>query len=127
MAGLVALPITTPLGGYPILPVVALSAAIAFTTADAVSNTFVSTGRELLLVRNTGAVPRTVTVTSVADQINRTGDIAAYSLPIGSVTPQFAVLGPFPAQGWKQSDGTIVVAGSSVDIAFAVIRLPSVA
>lgn len=126
MAGLVALPITTPPGGYPTLPLGALSAALAFTTADAVSNTFVSTGRELLLVRNTGTGAQTVTVTSVADALNRSGDITTYSLPIGSVTPQFAVLGPFPQQGWKQTNGTIIVAASSTDIAFAVIRLPSV-
>lgn len=126
MAGLVALPIYTPPGGYPSLPITPLAAAVVFTAADAVSNTFVSTGRELLLVQNTGAAA-TVTVTSVADQINRTGDITAYSLPIGSGTPTFAVLGPFPAQGWKQSNGTIIVAASTTGIAFAVIRLPSVA
>lgn len=126
MAGLVALPIISPPGGYPALPITPLAAAFVFTTADATSNTFVSTGRELLLVRNTGAAPQTVTVTSVADNVNRTGDITAYSLPIGSVTPQFAVLGPFPANGWKQTNGTVIVAASSTDIAFAVIRLPSV-
>jgi len=126
MAGLVALPITTPPGGYPALPITALAAALTFTTADATSNTFVSTGRELLLVQNVGAAAQTVTVTSVKDSLNRTGDITAYSLPIGSVTPQFAVLGPFPAAGWKQTNGTVIVAASSTDISFAVIRLPSV-
>lgn len=126
MAGLVALPIVSPPGAYPTLPITALSAAWVWTAADAVSNTFVSTGRELLLVQNKGAAPQTVTVTSVVDSLNRTGDISAYSLPIGSVTPQMAVLGPFPAQGWRQTNGTVIVAGSSTDIYFSVIRLPAV-
>jgi hypothetical protein len=125
MARTAITPIVPP-GKYPVLPLTALSAAFAFTAADNVNgNQAPSTGREILLVRNTDAAPQTVTVSSSPDPLNRSGDITTYSLPIGSVTPQFAVLGPFPISGWKQPDGNLYFTASAATIAFAVIQLPA--
>jgi hypothetical protein len=94
-----------------------------FTAADATNfNSFVSTGRELLLIQNSGASPYTVTVHSVVDSRNRTGDITAYSLAAGT----FAVLGPFFIPGWLESDGTVWVDASNAAILFAVISPPSI-
>lgn len=125
MARTAVTPIVPP-GKYPVLPLVAASAAFTFTAADVPNgNQAPSTGRELLIVRNTDAAPQTVTVTSSPDLLNRAGDITAYSIPIGSVTPQFAALGPFPVGGWKQADGNLYFSGSSANIAFAVIQLPA--
>lgn len=116
---------TVPLGGIPVLPLVALSAQLLFTAVDTVNgNSTPSTGRELLIVRSTDAAPQTITVFSVKDSLNRTGDITAYSLPIGSTTNTFAVLGPFPVNGWKQADGTLWYTGSAATIFVAVLVLP---
>jgi hypothetical protein len=121
-----ALPITTPPGRVFATPLTALSAALVFTPADVANgNSFVSTGRELILVMNTGAAPGTVTINSVADPTARTGDVTAYSLPIGSVTPQFAVHGPLPLAGWAQADGTVHLQGSAATVWFCIVRLPA--
>lgn len=123
MAAPTALPIINPLGSYPALPITALAADFVYTAADAVNgNSFVSTGRELVLVNNSGGSAYTVTFSSVADSVNRTGDIATYSVGAGL----FSVFGPFAQNGWKQSDGTVLVTASNAAIKFAVIRLPSV-
>lgn|SRR5574337_497580 len=117
-----ALPIISPLGSYPALPLGAGSAAFVFTAADAVNNnSFASTGKELLLIQNTAASAGTVTIHSVIDSLKRTGDITAYSVAATS----FAILGPFNQPGWLQSDGTVWVDGSAATILFAVVRLPS--
>lgn len=118
-----ALPIVSPLGPYPALPVAATGADFVFTAADAVNgNSFASTGRELLLVNNSGASPYTVTVASVADGLKRSGDITAYSVAAGL----FSMFGPFSQPGWQQTDGTVHVTASNAAIKFAVVRLPSV-
>jgi hypothetical protein len=118
-----ALPIISPIGPYPALPVTPTGADFVFTAADlANGNSFVSTGRELLLVQNSGASPYTVTVTSVADNQKRTGDITSYSVGAGL----FSMFGPFSQPGWLQSDGTVRVSASNALVKFAVVRLPSV-
>jgi hypothetical protein len=118
-----ALPIISPLGSYPTLPIAATAADFVFTAADASNgNSFVSTGRELVLVQNSGASAYTVTFTSVADGINRTGDITTYSVGAGL----FSMFGPFSQSGWKQTAGTILVTASNAAVKFAVVRLPSV-
>ncbi|MDP9326498.1 MAG: hypothetical protein M3O87_08205 [Candidatus Dormibacteraeota bacterium] len=112
-----------PLGSTPVLPLVALSAAMALTAADiANGNSVPSTGRELIIVQNSDAAPQTVTVASVVDRLNRTGDITAYSIPIGA----FAVLGPFKTEGWRQADGNLYLNASTATVKFAVIQLPPV-
>jgi hypothetical protein len=113
----------SPPGSYPALPLGAGTADIAFTAADATNfNSFVSTGRELLLVNNPSASAYTVTVHSVADPLKRTGDITTYSVAAGKVS----MLGPFLQSGWLQSDGTVWVDGSNAALLFAVLRLPAV-
>ena len=119
-----ALPIITPLGSYPSLPIASNGANFVFTAADSANgNSFVSTGRELLLVQNSaGSTGYTVTVTSVADSLSRTGDITTYSVSAGL----FSMFGPFAMTGWKESDGTVHVTASNAAIKFAVVRLPSI-
>ncbi len=118
-----ALPIISPLGSYPSLPIAATGADFVFTAADVSNgNSFVSTGRELLLVQNSGASAYTVTITSVADSLSRTGDITTYSVGAGL----FSMFGPFYQSGWKQSDGTVHVTASNAAVLLAVVRLPSV-
>lgn len=118
-----AIAIQTPPGSYPVLPLGALAAQLTFAASDNVNgNSFVSTGRELLLIQNTAGVAGTITVTSVADSLQRTGDITTYSIPASG----FAMLGPFGQTGWKQTDGTVYVNTSASTVNVAVVRLPSV-
>ena len=94
----------------------------AGTLAD--GDTFVCTGRELLLVTNTEvADAKTITITSVDDEKGRAEDITTYSLAAGD----FAVFGVglTNAQGWKSSAGTVRITVSAVTVKVAVLRLPA--
>lgn len=115
-----AIPVQTTLGGYPAtLPLAANSADFTWTAADVANgNHYVSSGDEIVLINNTGASPYTVTVTSQKDAFGRTGDITAYSLAAGD----FAMLGPFPNQGWANSAGQIAISAENVAVTFAIIR-----
>jgi len=86
-------------------------------------DTFVCTGRELLVVQNTDAGAVTITITSVVDEKNRTGDITTYSVGIG----EFAcfTVGLTNAQGWKSSAGKVRITVSDADLKVAVLRLPA--
>ena len=81
---------------------------------------FTLTGREVLIVRNGNVGAQTVTVTSVADDHNRTGDITAYSLGPN----EYAVFPFFVLSGWQQTTGLLHIAASAADVEFAVLRLP---
>lgn len=83
-------------------------------------NQVAATNNDLVLVYNSdGANPYTVTIGSVADPFNRTGDITTYSL----AALEYGVFGPFPNLGWKQSDGYLYLNGSNAAIKFAIIAL----
>lgn len=95
---------------------------VIWADADAVNqNSFVMTGNDLLLVRNTHATdPKTFTVNTSADEMGRTKDITAESLNAGVMR----VLGPFRDKtGWMQSGGVLHLQGETTDIEFAVIAL----
>jgi hypothetical protein len=96
----------TLLGSYPTLPLTANSADIAFTAAGASfadGASYPLTGQEILLVHNGNVGAETVTITSVADDLGRSGDITTYSLSAG----EYGAFGPFKEKGWRQSDGTL--------------------
>jgi len=95
--------------------------AVTFTAWDATNgNQFLCTGKEVLVVQNSGVAPQTVTITSQADPYGRSGDITAESIAIGA----FHVFQQFPQEGWADAGGMVHVDGSTVDIKFAVLRLP---
>lgn len=111
---------TTP-GAYPVLPVVADSLDITTVPADLANgneSTLVD-NKTFVIAHNSGASPRTITITSVADTLNRTGDITAYSIGAG----QIAMLGPFKTVGWAHS-GKLWIDGSHAELLLAVITLP---
>lgn len=123
MPGPTPLTPVTPIGGYPTLPLTALSAALTFVASDNVNgNSFVLTGRELLLLWNTTGGALTVTISSSNDPQKRTGDISAYSVPANA----WAMFGPLPIVGWAQSDGTLLFTTSDAGLEAAVLRLPTV-
>jgi hypothetical protein len=95
-------------------------ADFTWTAADVANgNQVAATNNDLVLAYNSGATPYTVTISSVADPFNRTGDITTYSLAAG----EYGVFGPFPNLGWKQSDGYLYLAASNASVRFAVIAL----
>lgn len=107
-------------GSYPSLPISANALDLAFAAADATNKEqFAASGNDLVIAFNSGASAYTVTVTSVKDEKNRTGDISAYSIGAG----EYAVLGPFKSAGWKQTDGNIYLEAENAAVKFAVIAL----
>lgn len=97
----------------------------AFTAADASNgNSYTSTGRELIIVLNSHASNAyTFTLTSYADEslLGRSGDITTYSLAAG----EYAVVGPVPVRGWRQTTGKVLISGSNAAVKFLIIRLPA--
>ena len=112
----------------PVGPFTAITAGSAdFTFAAGTvtdGDTFVCTGRELLIVFNSSlATPRTITITSVDDETNRAGDISAYSMAAGD----YAVFGVglTNARGWMFTAKTIRITVSNAELKVAVLRLPA--
>ena len=97
-----------------------------FTTAAADSgngNTFVCTGREILILQNDEVGALTVTITSTDDATGRTEDITTYSLAAGD-RAVFGV-GLTNAKGWKNSSGLITLTASADTLKVAVLRIPA--
>ncbi len=113
-----AITVQTPPGAYP-GTIAADAADLTWVAADVANkNSFVCAGGELVLVRNDDASAQTVTITSVADEYARTGDVSAYSVGAG----EYALFGPIPVAGWRQSDGSVYLEASSANVKLAVIR-----
>lgn len=92
--------------------------AVPFASDVANGNQFAANGTEFLLVQNTDAAAHTFTVTSVADHLGRTADIATYSVPANSS----AAIQMSTIEGWRQSDGNIYLSSSHASLTFAVAR-----
>lgn len=87
-------------------------------------DTFVCTGREILLVTNTEvADAKKVTIVSVDDETNRSENITDYSLAAGD----FSVFGVglTNSKGWKSTAGTIRITVEAATVKVAVLRLPA--
>ena len=115
--------IITPLGPHPTLPVTALGLDLAWQAADPTNfNQFaLGTGKFLILARNVHAsIGYTVTFTSIADHLKRTGDITTYALAFGKVMAFMVDL----QVGWIQTDGMFYMTGSNASVEFCILRLP---
>jgi hypothetical protein len=108
----------------PFTAVTAGAADFTFAAGSTGTDTFACTGRQILLAYNSdGANPYTVTISSVNDEQNRAGDITTYSLAAGD----YAVfgIGLTNLQGWKQTNGTIIVDVENAAVKWAVLTLPA--
>lgn len=117
------LSVQTLLNGYPSLPVAANAMDFIFTQAGssfADGFIFPHTGREIVIMHNANAAAQTVTVPSVVDDKNRSGDITAYSLGAS----EYGVLPMLPVEGWRRSDGKLKLVASAANVEFAVLRIP---
>ena len=100
-------------------PITAGSLAITFSACSTASgNSFTATGREVLLVFNSGGSAYTFTVTSVADSLNRL-DTSLTTYSVASST--YAAVEMKNLTGWQQS-GAINLACSNAAIEYAVIQ-----
>jgi hypothetical protein len=111
---------TTPPGAFPTLPPAADSLDVVFTAADVANkNQFKLETGDIVLAWNTHATTTyTVTLTSIADDKNRQGDVTAYSLAAGDVM----VFGPLQQKGWRQTDGNMYLEASNAAVKFAILR-----
>jgi hypothetical protein len=120
MARLAVSPKTLP-ARYPSLPI----------TANALDFTWVAAGAsfadgagftlqegDILLAYNPDISAHTITITSVADALNRTGDITSYSLGAG----EYCVFPQFKKEGWAQTTGLLHFATDNALVQFAVLR-----
>jgi len=106
-------------GPYPTLPVTADALDVTFAAADVSNkNQFAPTGDDVIIAWNSGASPYTITITSFADDKNRTGDVSTYSLAAGDIA-SFRIKTP----GWKQTDGYVYLEASNAAVKFAVLSL----
>lgn len=108
-----------PLGPYPTLPVGAGTMTLTETAADTVNKEqFVPSGDDLVIVHNSGASAYTITFTSVADDLKRTGDISTYSVAAGAIAAF-----RFKKPGWMQADGKIYIEANNAAIKWSVLQL----
>jgi hypothetical protein len=110
-------------GNYPAVLTTG-GATVAWANRSAGGDEFAFTGQEILLAWNNGSTGvATVTVTSVADGRNRTGDASVANIATGAM----AAFGPFrSADGWVAADGNVDVVASgtgAADIDYAVLVL----
>lgn len=85
-------------GSYPALPLSGGSADITETAIDDPTDRYVALldSKTVIFAHNSDSGAHTITIGSVADQYNRTGDITAYSIAAGKI----ARFGPFKTAGW---------------------------
>jgi hypothetical protein len=82
-------------------------------------STLLVPGKTLVVAHNTDSAPHTITVTSVADALNRTFDLVQ-TMEAGEIW----VFGPVMPLGWNQSGNVLFLDVSSALIQIAVLTLP---
>lgn len=107
---------TSGTGRYPTAGV-----AVTMTAANTTDKEqFALTGREVILIHNTGASSRTYTITSVADPFTgRSGDVSAVSIAAGAIH----CIGPMGPDGWRQTDGNLYLEANNAEVKFGVYTL----
>lgn len=116
--------ITTQTMKLPYDTVTAGSLHFTWTAGNTGGDTVTLTGREIVLMWNSGASPRTVTITSQVDEKGRTGDITAYALATGEFGCFTGGLTNSP--GWRNtSTGLVTITPSHAEVKWAVLKLPA--
>jgi hypothetical protein len=83
--------------------------------------TFKFTGRDIVTIRNThAATPFTWTLKSVADSLNRVGDVGPYTLAAGDAA---TIL--INSNGFTDVNGNVTIVMSDLAVKVAVNRAPS--
>jgi hypothetical protein len=97
---------------------------VAPVAADVAGNTFVGTGREIVLIYNpAGGSTYTATFTSQPDEKTRSATITSYSMAAGDWVCWTGALTNSP--GWKDATtGIITITCNSATVLILVLRLP---
>lgn len=104
-------PLTTSYLSAPLVP---------WSAADVAGDDFYNDGRIILLIRNTNATTRAVTV----DTGNTAGGINIVNLQFNIAQNQEIVYGPFPPRYWNDSQGKVKITYSGVtDLSVALLRI----
>ena len=107
----------------PFAAVTAGSEDFVFAASDNVNgNSFVCTGRELLVLENDSGGALTVTIASVDDEKGRSEEMADYSLADGDRA--IFGIGLTNSKGWKTTGGLCIFTASAAGLEYAVLRLP---
>jgi len=109
-----ALTVTTLPAAYGTTP-----STPTWNTASGTNDTFASTGKEIVMLRNDGAGTPTVTIESVDCPHGRQGDSTVALAP-----DAYAVTQMFPTVGWKGSGGTIQITCADANVKIAVLKIP---
>ena len=110
---------TVPLGALG-SAYTANAADLPMTAADASNKEQAAhSGKLLIIAHNTGAGAHTITITSVVDDLGRTGDISGYSLGAG----EYAVFGPLELAGWVETDWKLHFEANHAEVKFGVVDL----
>jgi hypothetical protein len=99
--------------------------ALTFTACDAVNgNSFISTGREVIIAQNTDTSAHTFTISSVPDALGRSDtSLTNYSLAATGSAGSTSVIQFKWQTGWLQSGGNLVnMTCSSNLIKFAILQ-----
>ena len=83
-------------------------------------NSFVATGKEVLLFQNTDSATHTITITSVADPYGRKdSSLTTYLL---AVTPALEAIEMSQLQGWQGAGSLVTLTTTSAQVKIAVLR-----
>ena len=111
----------SPFGSIPVLPLTPGGNDLTWTgTSDPTSRSAqLVNSKTVILAQNLDSTSHTVSVVSVADPYNRTGDISDYSVGPNKTS----LFGPFNTAGWANS-GSVYINVSDAHVQLAVIQLP---
>ncbi|HXT31374.1 MAG TPA: hypothetical protein VN716_18880 [Vicinamibacterales bacterium] len=108
------------LGPYPRPLALAAASQKVAVAADATNREQVKlTGKETVHIYNSGATPRAIVFTSVADAQGRTGDLTD-TIAAGAT----GVYGTFPVAGFQQADGNLYFECAHAECLIIVTRDP---
>ena len=111
---------TTALGSYGDYSS-ANVADLTMTAGDVGGDQFVATGRDLVVVYNSGGATYYITIESTDDPYGREGDITQYDVGAG----EHAVFGPFKRPGWVDSSGYIQITVENAALYVGIVALPA--
>lgn len=117
MARTVLTPIEAP-GGRPLT----LTDATPVAADTSNGNRFLITGREILIIENTGGSTHTVTFQTIAVAGRQDPN---HNTAINVAAGAQKVCGPFPLKEYKQTDGYLYVTANHAEVTFTVLKLPS--
>lgn len=108
-------------GPYETTPVAADSLDVTWAASVVAGTTFTHTGKEIVLLHNTAGVTGYATFHSVADNLNRKGDIENYAIGADEYVAWAATAIP----GWRDATGEFTITTNATTVNIMVLRIPN--